>query len=190
MEATLLGWLHSVLARLTRRGAALHIIMRPTFIPRVFAAAIDLLILAVPLAAFISFLSVALGISSAFLDLHPGEPPAAVLRAFGNRFVYSTLAFFVAMSWMYFAGFESSKWRATPGKRLLGLLVGDETGNRVSFARASGRFGFGRLLLHVPYVGIYYFLVDCLCVPFTKRGDAVHDLMAGCRVTREGRGLH
>ncbi len=159
--------------------------MRPTFIPRVFAATIDLMILGVPLAVFISLLSVALGISTAFLDLDPGKAPADVLRLFGARFIYSSLAFFVVTSWIYFAGFESSKWQATPGKRLLGLRVGDEAGNRVSFARASGRFGFGRLLLHVPYVGIYYFLVDCLCVPFTKRGHAVHDLMAGCRVTRE-----
>jgi uncharacterized RDD family membrane protein YckC len=164
--------------------------MRGTFIPRVFAAVIDLMILAVPLAVFISFLSVALGISSAFLDLRPGEVPKDVLVAFGGRFIYSSLAFFVVTSWVYFAGFESSKWRATPGKRLLGLTVADEAGNRVSFGRASGRFGFGRLMAHVPYVGIYYFLGDCLWVGFSKRQEAVHDLMSGCRVRREVRGLH
>jgi uncharacterized RDD family membrane protein YckC len=39
-------------------------------------------------------------------------------------------------------------------------------------------------LIHVPYVGIYYFLVDCGRVAFSKDGRAVHDLMAGCVVSR------
>jgi uncharacterized RDD family membrane protein YckC len=158
---------------------------RPTFFPRLFAGIIDLMILAVPLAVFISFLSVALGISSAFLDLNPGETPAEILRQFGDRFIYSTPAFFVAMSWVYFATFESSKWQATLGKRLLGLKVTDEGGRRATFWKASLRFWFGRALVHFPYVGIYYFSVDCGRVVFGKDGRAVHDLMAGCWVRRE-----
>jgi uncharacterized RDD family membrane protein YckC len=134
---------------------------------------------------FISFLSVALGISSAFLDLNPGQPPAQILLKFGDGFIYSTLAFFVAMSWIYFAAFESSKWQATPGKRLLALRVTDEGGGRATFWKASLRFWFGRALIHFPYVGIYYFLVDCGRVAFGKDGRAVHDLMAGCWVGRE-----
>jgi uncharacterized RDD family membrane protein YckC len=158
---------------------------RQTFFPRLFAGIIDLMILAVPLAVFISFLSVALGISTAFLDLNPGETPAEILRRFGDRFIYTTLVFFVAMSWIYFAAFESSKWQATPGKRLLALRVTDEGGGRATFWKASLRFWFGRALIHFPYVGIYYFLVDCGRVAFGKDGRAVHDLMAECWVRRE-----
>jgi hypothetical protein len=36
----------------------------------------------------------------------------------------------------------------------------------------------------VPYVGIYYFLVDCGRVAFSRDGRAVHDLMSGCSVKR------
>src|ERR1700733_13556033 len=82
---------------------------RPAFFPRLFAGTVDLLILAVPLSGFISFLSVALGISTAFLDLNPGQTPHDLLLRFGARFIYATLLFFVMMSWLYFAGCESSK---------------------------------------------------------------------------------
>jgi uncharacterized RDD family membrane protein YckC len=157
---------------------------RPTFFPRLFAGIIDLLILAVPVSVFISFLSVALGISTAFLDLQPGQTPHEILTRFGDRFIYATLAFFVAISWAYFAGCESSKRQATPGKRLFGLRVTDEDGKRATFWRASQRFWFGRALMHVPYVGIYYFLVDCGRVAFAKDGRAVHNWLAGCWVRR------
>jgi uncharacterized RDD family membrane protein YckC len=166
-----------------RRTAPL-ITTRPAFFPRLFAGIIDLLILAVPLSVFISFLSVALGISTAFLALNPGETPHEILRRFGDRFIYATLAFFVAMSWMYFAGCESSKWQGTPGKRLFGLRVTDEDGARATFWKTSLRFWFGRALVHFPYLGIYYFLVDCGRVAFSRDGRAVHDLMAGCWVRR------
>jgi uncharacterized RDD family membrane protein YckC len=142
------------------------------------------MILAVPLSCFISFLSVGLGISTAFLDLQPGLTPHEILRKFGGGFIWGTLVFFVVMSWVYFAGFESSKWQGTPGKKLFGLKIMDEAGDQVTFWRASLRFWFGRALLHVPYVGVYYFLVDCGRVAFARDGRAVHDLMAGCWVKR------
>ena len=152
---------------------------------RLFAAIIDLLILAVPLSVFISFLSVAMKISSAFLDLHPGQPPAEILKAFGNTFIYFTLAFFILISWLYFAILESSRWRATLGKRALGLYVTDLHGNQATFTRTTLRFASGRLLLHIPIIGFYYFLVDCLSIPFTQRKQAIHDVLAGCLVLRE-----
>jgi uncharacterized RDD family membrane protein YckC len=149
------------------------------------AALIDLLILGVPLAVFISFLSVAMGISTAFLDLRPGEPPTEILKSFGNTFIYITLAFFILMSWLYFAIFESSRWRATLGKRVLSLYVSDLQGHRPTFARATARFCSGRLLFHLPVLGFYYFLVDCLSMPFTQRKQAIHDALSGCLVLRE-----
>jgi len=152
---------------------------------RCAAGLLDLLILAVPLAVFVSFTSVALGVSNQFLDLNPGMPPHEVLQRLGPRLILASLAFFAVLSWMYFALFESSRWRATPGKRLLGIYVVDEGGRSVSFWRASRRFAGGRLLLHVPQVGIYYFLVDCGCVGLLPKKRALHDFLAGCLVLRE-----
>jgi uncharacterized RDD family membrane protein YckC len=167
------------------RRAAELVPTRPAFFPRLFAGIIDLMILAVPVSVFVSFLSVALGISTAFLDLKPGQTPSEILSRFGDRFIYATLAFFVAISWAYFAGCESSKRQATPGKRLFGLQVTDEAGARATFWRVSQRFWFGRALVHVPYMGIYYFLVDCGRVAFAKDGRALHDRMSGCWVKRK-----
>lgn len=154
------------------------------FFPRLFAGIVDLVILGIPLACFISLLSVAMGISTAFLELEPGKTPHDLLLKFGGRFIYATLAFFVVMSWVYFAVCESSKWQATLGKKFLGLMVTDETGGRATFWKASLRFWSGRALMHVPYVGIYYFLIDCGRVAFSRDGRAVHDLVAGSRVKR------
>src|SRR3984957_926072 len=49
------------------------------------------------------------------------------------------------LNWLYFALLESSEWRATLGKKALGLEVTDLSGNRIDFGRASGRF-FGKIL--------------------------------------------
>ena len=166
------------------RTAAELVPTRPAFFPRLFAGIIDLLILGIPLSCFISFLSVGMGVSTAFLDLDPAKTPHQLLLKFGARFIYASLAFFVVISWAYFAGCESAKWQATPGKRFLGLMVTDENGARPSFYKATLRFLFGRALFHIPYVGIYYVLVDCGRVAFSKDGRAVHDLMAGCLVRR------
>jgi len=152
---------------------------------RLAAAMIDFIVLAVPFAVFVSFLSVALRISNDFLDLRPGLPPSAILMKFGPRFLHISLGFFLALSWVYFAGLESSAWRATLGKRALSLYVADSRGDRVTFARASGRFLGGRFLAHVPPLGLYYFLVDCLCAGVTPRKQALHDIFARCLVLRE-----
>lgn len=164
------------------RRAAELIPTRPAFFPRLAAGIVDLMILALPESCFISFASVAMGISTAFLELRPGLTPQQILLKFGGKFIWASLAFFVVMSWVYFAGCESSKWQATPGKKFLGLKVTDEGGGRASFYKASLRFWSGRALMHVPYVGIYYFLVDCGRVAFSRDGRAVHDLIAGCVV--------
>jgi uncharacterized RDD family membrane protein YckC len=160
--------------------------MRPAgFWMRSVAGIIDLVILAVPFAVFVSFLSSGMGISKDFLDLHPGEAPSEVLARFGPQFLFLSLCFFAASSWLYFAFQESSSWRATLGKRLLGLYVGDVGGRPVGFWRASLRFFSGRLLIHVPVVGGYYFLADCLWIGLLPEKRALHDMVSGCRVLRE-----
>jgi uncharacterized RDD family membrane protein YckC len=152
---------------------------------RFTAAVIDLVVLAVPLAVFVSFLSVGMRMSMDFLDMRPGIPPSEVLMRLGPRFLYISLAFFIVVSWAYFAGLESSSWRATLGKRVMGLYVADTQGRRVTFLRASGRFLGGRFLAHVPPIGLYYFLLDCLCAGFTPRRQALHDMFARCLVLRQ-----
>jgi uncharacterized RDD family membrane protein YckC len=77
------------------------------------------------------------------------------------------------VSWLYWALMESSAWRATVGKRILGIEVTDMEGRRISFARATGRY-FGKII----FIGF-------IMVVFTEKKQALHDIMAGCLVVRK-----
>jgi uncharacterized RDD family membrane protein YckC len=81
------------------------------------------------------------------------------------------------LTWVYFAGMESSGWQATLGKKAIGLRVTDTSGARISFGRASGRF-FGKLLSGL------LFGLGFLMAAFTARRQALHDLLAGTLVVR------
>lgn len=81
-------------------------------------------------------------------------------------------------SWLYFATFESSRWQATPGKKVLGLLVTDLEGRRLSFIRASGRY-FGKIISSL------LFGIGFLMAGFTEKKQALHDMLAGCLVVRD-----
>jgi uncharacterized RDD family membrane protein YckC len=153
---------------------------------RFLAAIVDLIVLAIPFSVFISFLAVHMGIWYAFFfDSRPGQPPNEVLRQNAPTLITAGLTFFILTSWLYFALMESSVWRATYGKHLFSICVADERGAPLNFWRASLRFASGRLLAHVPLVGVYYFLIDCLCVGFHPAKRALHDLLSGCLVLHE-----
>jgi uncharacterized RDD family membrane protein YckC len=153
---------------------------------RLIAAIIDLILLVVPFAVFVSFFAAAMGISNPFFNHRAGTPLNETLAQWGPTFLFVCVCFFAVESWLYFALSESSHWHATLGKRFLGLYVADAAGKPVDFWRASLRFCGGRLLAHVPVVGGYYFLIDCLCVGLIPTKRAIHDILSGCLVLREG----
>ena len=77
--------------------------------------------------------------------------------------------------WLYFAGFESSARRATPGKMASRIVVTDVAGERISFARASLRC-LGRLVIMVT-LGL-----GLLSAVFDRQRRGLDDFMAGTRV--------
>jgi len=79
--------------------------------------------------------------------------------------------------WCYFAGLESGSMQATIGKLATGLYVTDLNGDRVSFARASGRY-FGKWISNALQL-VFYGLAG-----WTTKKQALHDMMAGCLVLR------
>ncbi len=153
---------------------------------RSIAAIIDLILLVVPFAVFISFFAAAAGISNPFFNHHAGTPLNETLTQSGPIFLFICLSFFAVESWLYYALSESSAWHATLGKRFLGIYVADGAGKPIDFWRASLRFCSGRLLALVPVLGGYYFAIDCLCVGLTPSKRAIHDMLSGCLVLREG----
>jgi uncharacterized RDD family membrane protein YckC len=103
----------------------------------------------------------------------PGpEVIGAVLGAMGFYFVIALVG-----SWLYEALLTSSAWQGTIGKRILRLKVTDDFGNRISFARATGRF-FAKILSGmVMYVGF-------IMVAFMERKRGLHDVIGGTQVLR------
>lgn len=76
---------------------------------------------------------------------------------------------------VYYAALESSAWQGTVGKYVVGIVVTDNDGNRISFLRAFGRY-FARILSLIPLFGGF------LIAAFTRRKQALHDFVAGTLV--------
>jgi len=81
----------------------------------------------------------------------------------------------LVLNWLYFTLFESSKKQATPGKLALGIIVTDMDGNSITFGRANGRY-WGKI------VSSLILLIGYLMAAFTRKKQALHDIMADCLV--------
>ncbi len=80
-------------------------------------------------------------------------------------------------SWIYEAVMESSSRQATLGKMALSMKVTDLQGNRISFARATGRH-------FAKYISAMILLIGYIMAGFTERKQALHDMIAGTLVRR------
>ncbi len=78
---------------------------------------------------------------------------------------------YVVLVWVYYAGLESSKWQATLGKMLFGLMLIDVTGTKVSFVRASIRH-------MLKTISTFIFFGGYLLAFFTKKRQTLHDLIS------------
>jgi uncharacterized RDD family membrane protein YckC len=81
----------------------------------------------------------------------------------------------ILAGWLYGSLLESSSWQGTIGKRVVGLRVTDLNGNRISFAKATGRH-FGKILSSLIC------LVGFIMAAFTEKRQALHDQLAGTLV--------
>ena len=74
------------------------------------------------------------------------------------------------LPWLYYAIEESSERQATIGKRAMGIKVTNLSGNRVTFIKASVRY-------FATYLSVLSFFIGFLMAAFTKRKQALHDLI-------------
>jgi uncharacterized RDD family membrane protein YckC len=88
-----------------------------------------------------------------------------------------TTIIIIVGAWLYYAYFESSRFRGTIGKRLLGIQVTDQDGAQVSFQTASIRF-FSKII-SFALAGAGFIMA-----PFTPQKQALHDVMAKTLVVR------
>lgn len=86
--------------------------------------------------------------------------------------------FSLIISWLYFALMESSNFGGTLGKIAVGIKVTTMDGERVTFARASGRY-FAKIITNMT------FFIGYIIAGFTEKKQALHDLIAGCLVVKK-----
>jgi uncharacterized RDD family membrane protein YckC len=89
----------------------------------------------------------------------------------------ATFWIFAGINWLYEALLTSSVWQGTVGKKILNLKVTDEGGNRITFARATGRH-------FAKYYVSTILLIGFIMAAFTDRKRALHDIIAGTLVRK------
>jgi uncharacterized RDD family membrane protein YckC len=81
----------------------------------------------------------------------------------------------IVIPWLYFAGFESSRSQATPGKLLMHIVVTDMAGNKPTFARVTLRH-------FAKFVSTLIIFIGFLMIGLTQKRQGLHDKIAGCLV--------
>ncbi len=81
------------------------------------------------------------------------------------------------IGWFYFALLESSDKQATLGKSIMGIIVTDLEGNKISFGKATARYWAKLLSALILFIGF-------IMAGFTEKKQALHDIIAGTLVIR------
>ena len=107
------------------------------------------------------------------LSLRSGMSPITGSYLTGIAFI----AVLTIGSWLYSAFSESSKWRATVGKRIIGLEVVNASGGKLTFGQASVRH-------FMKFLSLFTVAVGFMMAGWTKRRQALHDMPADTVVIR------
>jgi len=106
---------------------------------------------------------IALLIDAVILSVATGSVVAAT---FGTGVALGSFA-----PWLYEAFMTSSEWQATVGKRVMSIIVTDVNGNRMSFARATGRH-------FAKYISVFLLGIGFIVAAFSAKKQALHDMIA------------
>lgn len=77
----------------------------------------------------------------------------------------------LTMGVLYFGFMESSERQGTLGKMAVGIKVGDEQGNRITFANALGRY-------FAKFISAILLGIGFLMVAWDERKQGIHDKLA------------
>ncbi len=80
--------------------------------------------------------------------------------------------------WLYYAWFESSRYMGTPGKILVGVIVTDLNGERISFEKATLRLLCKTILNQFFYVGSFFILIS-------DKKQGLYDMIANTLVVKK-----
>ena len=140
------------------------------FIDSLIIGAVEFIIM-IPMIFIMVFLAVLADPSSS------DSASAGLGLSFCCIILLAAIVTFVAQ-WLYFAWFESSKYMATPGKILLGLVVTDGNGGRISFGKATLRY-FAKMLTNmIVYIG-------SIVIAFSSKKQGLYDIIADTYVVKK-----
>jgi len=128
----------------------------------------------------ISFFSLSNGIKYAYYIVAQHAPitdltEAGTLDAAITPIIAAFGMLIVIIPWVYYAGFESSRSQATPGKLLVKTVVTDLDGNKPTFARVTLRH-------FAKFISTLVIFIGFLMIGFTKKKQGLHDKIAGTLV--------
>lgn len=149
----------------TGRTAAPAELVYAGFWLRFFAEFLDLLVLGAGVILLLFSIASLIAYSGRDSILH--DPQAALL--FYGVIICMAVAYYILM--------ESGIHGATLGKRWMNIKVLDSHGNRLTVWRAAGRL-LARIFSYL------FLMIGFLIQPFTRRKQALHDLLAGTVVVR------
>ena len=152
------------------------VIVYGKFWPRFAAAFIDGLILWIPGKILGMVMGADILITQLIKRYTTGDQEMDLGHVVAIVFVYELLA--ITIAWLYSAILESGPQQATFGKRALGLVVTDLHGERISFAKATGRH-FGK------YISSLILCIGYLMNIWDERGQTLHDKLAGTLVIKK-----
>jgi uncharacterized RDD family membrane protein YckC len=120
------------------------------------------------------------GFQNLYFYLVQGAPVAELttegtMAALTGTIIASYGLTLIIIPWLYYAGFESSRSQATPGKVLMSLVVTDLQGNKPTFARTTLRFFW-------KYISALIIFIGFIMIGFTEKHQGLHDKIAGCLV--------
>jgi uncharacterized RDD family membrane protein YckC len=141
--------------------------------PRITAAVLDSLLSEALGAAAMTLWKAPSVMNVDILDLLSGSASGVDLHRWGSWLTTILLVRLVVRG-LYYAGCEGSPLQGTPGKVLMGMKVVDEGGDRISYARAFGRW-MAKFLSWFSLTGI-------LRVFWEPRRRMLHDSVAGTEV--------
>jgi uncharacterized RDD family membrane protein YckC len=145
------------------------------FLLRLVAYIIDAAILSV-ITSILAFLMM----GSRFLELAANmedepDPEQIMEMMSGMGFFMITV---IVIQWLYYAVMESSPNQATVGKMAVSIKVTDLYGDRISFARATGRH-FAKI------ISGFIIMIGYLMVAFTEKRQGLHDILANTLVLKK-----
>jgi uncharacterized RDD family membrane protein YckC len=104
-------------------------------------------------------------------------PNVAVSYAFPDQSGWAFLAT-IALACAYFAGLHAAPRQATLGKMMFGIKVTGLDGERISLARAIGRY-------FATWISTILLCIGWLIAAFTRKKQALHDMIAGTLVVND-----